>query len=337
MLNATSTKYLEMYCQQLAKDNEVADVSKQFNIAPPMETKLRQGILQSVGFLGMLAAMPVDQIKGQVVDVGNSGLITGRKTNDRFYAELGQGGHTYELTETDSGVFITWEMMTQWANSGSKNEWAKLMNNAITRNLGLDTLRIGFHGTHVAAGDTDPTTYPLGQDVNKGWLTIVKEKAPAQVLASATLDPSGQTAGSYKNLDSLANDLENTVIHEVFQGDDELVILVGRDLVAAEQHRLLESADKPTEHKAAQSLAKTINGRKVYTPPFFPPKAMWITTLKNLQVLTQKGTQWRKSRNEEDRKRFETSYLRMEGYGVGRFEKFAAIEQVDIVDPNPAP
>lgn len=337
MLNAIATKNLETYCQALAKANEVADVSKQFNITPPMETKLRQAIMHSVAFNSMISIMPVDDVKGQVVDVGDSGLVTGRKTGARFYGELGQGGHTYDLVETDSGAYINWETMTQWANSGSQGEWMKLMNNAITRNFGLDILRVGFHGTHIAAGDTDPVTYPLGQDVNKGWLAIVKEEAPAQVLASATLDPTGQTAGSYKNLDSLANDLENTTIHEVFQGDDELVILVGRDLVAAEQHRLLESADKPTEHKAAQSLAKTINGRKVYTPPFFPPKAMWITTLKNLQVLTQKGTQWRKSRNEEDRKRFETSYLRMEGYGVGRFEKFAAIEQVDVVDPNPAP
>ncbi|WP_295894106.1 phage major capsid protein, P2 family [uncultured Vibrio sp.] len=333
MLNAISTSYLKEYCTALAKANEVADVSNQFNIAAPMETKLRQGILLSVSFLGMIAMMSVDQIKGQVVDVGDSGLITGRKQNDRFYSSLGQGGHTYELTETDSGAFITWEMMTQWANSGSKGEWARLMNNAITRNFGLDMLRIGFHGTSIAVGDTNPEANPLGQDVNKGWLAIVKEKAPAQVLASADLDPTGATQGSYKNLDSLANDLENTSIHEVFQGDPDLVILVGRDLVAAEQHRLLESADKPTEHKAAQSLAKTINGRKVYTPPFFPPKAMWITSLKNLQILTQKGTQWRKSRNEEDRKRFETSYLRMEGYGVGRFEKFAAIEAINIVEP----
>ncbi|PMJ92851.1 phage major capsid protein, P2 family [Vibrio sp. 10N.261.55.A7] len=335
MLNAISTKYLEEYCQALASANAVVDVSKQFNISPPMETKLRQGILQSVGFLSMIAMLTVDQIKGQVVDVGDSGLVTGRKQNDRFYAELGQNGHTYELTETDSGAFINWQTMTQWANSGSKGEWAKLMNNAITRNFGLDILRIGFHGTSIASGDTDPSTNPLGQDVNKGWLTIVKEKAAGQVLSSAVLDPTGQAEDSYKNLDSLANDLENTTIHEVFQGDEDLVVLVGRDLVAAEQHRLLESANTPTEHKAAQSLAKTINGRKAYTPPYFPPKAMWITTLKNLQVLTQKGTQWRKSRNEEDRKRFETSYLRMEGYAVGRFEKFAAIEAVTIAAPVP--
>lgn len=163
----------------------------------------------------------------------------------------------------------------------------KLMNNAITRNFGLDMLRVGFHGTHIAAGDTDPATYPLGQDVNKGWLAIVKKSTSASISV-CNARPNRRDTRLLQNLDALANDLENTTIHEVFQDDPDLVVLVGRDLVAAEQHRLLEAADKPTEHKAAQSLAKTINGKKAYTPPFFPPKAMWITTLKNLQILTQK-------------------------------------------------
>ncbi|MEZ8122808.1 major capsid protein, partial [Vibrio splendidus] len=38
-------------------------------------------------------------------------------------------------------------------------------------------------------------------------------------------------------------------------------------------------------------------------------------------------------RNEEDRKRFETSYLRQEGYAVGNYHKFAAIEEVTVIVP----
>ncbi len=72
------------------------------------------------------------------------------------------------------------------------------------------------------------------------------------------------------------------------QGDPDLVVLIGRNLVAAEQHRLLESAEVPTEHKAAQSLAKTVAGKTVYTPPFFLPDMIWVTNLTNLQILTKK-------------------------------------------------
>ncbi|MEI8607938.1 phage major capsid protein, P2 family [Enterovibrio sp. Hal110] len=330
-LNATAVKYLSDYDANLAATYGTANPEKQFSITPVIETKLRQAILHAAAFLSMITHSPVDQIKGQVIDVGTGGLLTGRVKDGRFRGGLSHDGNTYELVETDSCAVIKWQTMTQWANSGSSGEFIKLMNNAATRNFALDMLRIGFHGKTVAE-TTDPDTHPLGQDVNKGWLQIVKEKAAAQVLPSALLDPKGQAQDSYKNLDALVNDLVSTTIHEVFQEDTDLVVLVGRDLVSAEQHRLLSAADTPTEHKAAQSLATTIDGKKAYTPPFFPKNALWVTTPKNLQILTQRGTQWRKARNEEDRKQFENSYLRMEGYGVGNFDKFAAIEAVSLAN-----
>lgn len=65
--------------------------------------------------------------------------------------------------------------MTQWINSGSKGQWLNLMKSAIAKRFALDMLRIGFNGTSIATV-TDPVNNPLGQDVNKGWLAIVKEK-----------------------------------------------------------------------------------------------------------------------------------------------------------------
>lgn len=335
MLNALSTTYLLEFCTATLSAANAPQGTQTFNLTPPMETKLRQAIMQSDAFLGMVSLLPVQQIKGQVVDVGDDGLSTGRSDTGRFSVEVGQSGNTYELTKTDSGAHIMWETMTQWANSGSKNEWLTMMKNAISRRFALDMLRIGFNGTSIAA-KTDPVANPLGQDVNKGWLKIVKEKAAAQVLASADLDPTGATQGSYKNLDSLVQDLINTTIAPEHRQDPDLVVLVGSDLVAAEQHRLLEAADSPTEHKAAQSLAKTIAGKKAYTPPFFPANQIWVTNTKNLQILTQEGTQWRKQKNDEDELRFKQNHIRMEGYAVGNLKKFAAIEAVTVVDPAPA-
>ncbi|MDO6706152.1 phage major capsid protein, P2 family [Photobacterium sp. 1_MG-2023] len=335
MLNAVSTQFLHEFCNATVESAGAAAGTRMFNITPPMETKLRQAIMQSDAFLGMIALLPVQQIKGQVIDVGNDGLSTGR-AEGRFSVEVGQSGNTYELTKTDSGAHILWETMTQWANSGSKGDWLKMMKNAISRRFALDMLRVGFNGTSIAA-ITDPVANPLGQDVNKGWLTIVKEKKAGQVLAAAILDPTGAAADSYKNLDSLTQDLINTTIAPEHRQDPDLVVIVGSDLVAAEQHRLLEAADTPTEHKAAQQLAKTIAGKKAYTPPFFPPKMIWVTNLKNLQILTQEGTQWRKQENNEDRLRFENNHIRMEGYAVGNLNKFAAIEEVTVADPQPAP
>ena len=332
-LSSQAAQLIEEYSSSLAASNSITNPEKRFSISPVIETKLRQAILESDAFLKMLTVETVDQISGQVIDVGTGGLLTGRVKDGRYRAKLSHDGNTYQLVETDSCACIAWETMTQWANSGKPGEFIKLMNNAATRNFALDMLRIGWHGTSVAE-TTNPSDNPHGEDVNKGWLQIVKEKRNEQVLSSAKLDPTGKTAGAYKNLDALVNDLVNTTIHEVFQEDTDLVVLVGRDLVSAEQHRLLSAAETPTEHKAAQSLAKTIDGKKAYIPPFFKRNQIIVTPPKNLQILIQKGTQWRKARNEEDRKQFENSFLRMEGYGVGNFDKFAAIEAVEVISDD---
>ncbi|HCE2240666.1 TPA: phage major capsid protein, P2 family [Vibrio parahaemolyticus] len=329
MLNAVSTKYLKEFTSAVVKSASATEGAKMFNVTAPMETKLRQAIMMSDAFLAMISMLPVLQIKGQVIDVGSDGLSTGRDNTKRFNVDVGQDGNTYELVKTDSGARILWETMTQWANSGSKDEWLKMMKNAISMRFARDILRIGFNGTSIAE-KTDPVANPLGQDVNKGWLTIVKEKKVGQVLASATLDPTGAAADSYKNLDSLVQDLINTTIAPEHRQDPDLVVLVGSDLVAAEQHRLLESANTPTEHKAAQQLAKTIAGKQAYTPPFFPAKQVWVTNTKNLQVLTQEGTQWRRQVNDEDELCYKQNHIRMEGYAVGNMNKFAAIENVTI-------
>ncbi|HBC3859680.1 phage major capsid protein, P2 family [Vibrio parahaemolyticus] len=331
MSKAHFKTYLAEFISGTIKAANAEADEKMFAITPVMETKLREALKHSHAFLGMIHTGLVDQIQGQVVDVGDDGLSTGRAAG-RFSVEVGQDGNTYQLVKTDSGAHIPWELMTQWVNSGNKGQWMNLMKGAITKRFALDMLRIGFNGTSVAA-ITDPDANPLGQDVNKGWLKIVKEKASAQVLPAAKLDPTGATPDAYKNLDSLVQDLINTTIAEQYRQDDDLVVVIGSNLVAAEQHRLLESANTPTEHKAAQSLAKTIAGKKAYTPPFFPSDAVWVTSLKNLQILTQSGTQWRKQENNTDRMRFESNHIRMEGYAVGRLSKFAAIESVTVVEP----
>ncbi len=333
-MSALAASCLLTYSNQVLENAGVQQGALQFNLTPPMETKLRQAIMQSDAFLSMIALLPVQQITGQVVDVGDDGLSTGR-AEERFSVEVGQDGNTYTLVKTDSGAHIKWETMTQWANSGSKDEWMKLMKAAVSRRFALDMLRIGFNGTSVATV-TDPTANPLGQDVNKGWLTIVKEKKAAQVIPALSLDATGATEDSYKNLDSLVQDLINTTIAPEHREDPDLVVLVGHSLVAAEQHRLLESANVPSEHKAAQSLAKTIAGRKAYTPSFFPANSIWVTTTKNLQILTQEGTQWRRQQNNEDKLRFENNHIRMEGYAVGNMNKFAAVETVTVVEPAAA-
>lgn len=327
------------YSQAMAKSYETPDPSKQFAVTGPMETKLRAAILDSVEFLKLITCMDVDQIKGQVVSVGNTGIATGRSANGRFTTGQDVDGNEYELKETDSCAFVPWATLAVWANAGSEREFMRLMSENATMRFALDILRVGFNGTSIAA-TTDPVANPLGQDVNKGWHQLVKEKAPDQVMTDAIYfnpDATGVLKdGEYKTLDAIVTEIKLTLIPEQFRNDPRLVVLVGSDLIAAAQIKLMNQADKPTERVAAQMMDKSIGGLRAYTPPFFPGKRIVVTMLQNLHCYTQKGTRSRKSENVEDRKRWEDKYWRFEGYAVDEYQAYAAVDE-SAVNIGPAP
>lgn len=329
-LTALARACLAAYTANMATAYSQPNVSEQFAVTGPMETKLRAAILDSVEFLGMITTATVDQIKGQVVSVGTNGIKTGRKSDGRFAAGQDVDGNTYELVEVDSCAYVPWATLATWANAGNERQFMQLMSQNATTSFALDILRIGFNGTSVAT-NTDPAANPLGQDVNKGWHQLVKDKAADQIMTDAIYfnpDATGPLKdGEYKTLDAIVTEIKLTLIHEQFRNDPRLVVLVGSDLVAAAQIKLMNQADKPSERVAAQMMDKSIGGLKAYTPPFFPGKRLVVTMLSNLHCYTQRGTSQRKSENVEDRKRWEDKYWRYEGYAVDEYQAYAAVDE----------
>lgn len=342
-LSTIALACIAAYSSNLAKAYDTTDVSKQFAVTGPMETKLKAAMLESVEFLRLITTMDVDQIKGQVVKVGNYGIATGRKVNGRFVTTNGVDGHGYELVETDSCAAVPWATLAVWANAGTTNQFMQLMSQNATLRFALDMLRVGFNGVSVAA-NSDPVANPMGEDVNKGWHKIVLDNAADQIVMDPIYfnpDATGELKdGEYKTLDAIVTELKNTLIHPSLRNDPRLVVLVGSDLTAAAQTKLMNQADKPTERVAAQQMDKTIGGLAAYTPPFFPGKRITVTMLSNLHIYTQKGTRSRKSENSEDRKQHEDKYWRMEGYAVEEFEGYASIDESAMTigpAPEPAP
>ena len=333
-LNQLARARLNEYKAEMAAYFEVPTVAEQFAITGPKETAIRKKILESVALLKMLNVIDVDQVTGQVVDVGAEGLHTGRKDGGRFTKDGAVSGHNYNLVETDSNCSVTWATLSIWANSGSKGQFMRLLNESAAEAFGRDMLRVGFNGTSVAE-TSDPVANPNGEDVNKGWQQLVKEDAPQQIITTDVyLDPDG--GGDYKTLDAMASDLIQTKIAIQFRNDPRLVVLVGADLVAAESARLYDSADSPSEKKEAQNLPFSIAGRKAIVPDFMPGNRMVVTFLSNLQILTQRNTRHRKAKHEEDRKQYENSYLRNEGYAVGNYDCYAAFDEANV-KYGPAP
>lgn len=334
-------KCLAHFSAELAKAYGVPvnTLAHQFSVSEPMEMVLRNAILESSAFLGLITYQDVDQLTGQVVQVGVSALHTGRKVDGRFRRKVGVGGHKYTLTETDSCVRLDWSTLCTWANSGNPGQFAQLVSDFTNKTFALDMLRVGFNGTHIAT-DSDPDQFPLGEDINIGWQQLAREwNGGSQVMSAAPgdkiyFDPEGQ--GDYKTLDQMVSDLINSTINPLYRNDPTLVVLVGTDLVAAAQARLYGEAHTPTEQIAAQQLAKTIAGRPAYIPPYFPGNGLWVTPLKNLHIYTQRNTRKRKAADNDETKGFENQYWRQEGYAIGVYEAFGSVEEADVViGPRP--
>lgn len=324
-LNKRAKNLMAQYCAGLAENYGQESANLYFSLTDPQETTLRQALLESVEFLDMLTCADVDQLSGQVVSVGSSALHTGRHETSRFIRRVGVDGNDYKLVETDSCAALRWDLLSVWANAGKdENEFFNLVQTFSNQAFALDMLRIGFNGTSVAK-TTNPDENPNGEDVNIGWHERMKSYGGGKQIITdpVVLDDKGD----YRGLDAMASDLINTKIPAQYRNDPRLVVLVGADLVAAEQYRLYQAADRPSEKIAAQMLGSTIAGRPAVIPPFMPGKRMVVTPLKNLHIYTQRNTRQRKAEFVEDRKQYENKYLRNEGYAVEEPELYAAFDE----------
>ncbi|WP_278399802.1 phage major capsid protein, P2 family [Hafnia paralvei] len=323
-LNKRAEQWIHAFSSALAESHGVGDVSRYFSLTDPKETQLRSALLESVEFLSMITCADVDQLSGQVVSVGSSALYTGRKEGGRFSRTVGVDGNEYKLVKTDSCAALTWDLLSIWANAGDENEFFQKVQAFSEQIFALDMLRIGFNGKSVAK-TTDPEKNPNGEDVNIGWHAKMMEfNDGAQIITDGVTLGEG---GDYASLDAMASDLVNAKLPQQFRNDPRLVVLVGADLVAAEQYRLYQKADRPTEKIAAQMLGSTIAGRPAVVPPFMPGKRMVVTPLKNLHIYTQRNTRQRKAEFVEDRTQYENKYLRNEGYAIEEPEIYAAFDE----------
>ncbi|WP_238929201.1 phage major capsid protein, P2 family [Citrobacter sp. R56] len=283
-LNAKAREFLRQYHTGLRESYGATDGDRWFALSDPKETQMRNALLEESSFLNLLTVADVDQLQGQVVPVGSSGLYTGRVLDGRFRKKVGVSGNDYKLVETDSCAALTWQLLSVWANAGDENEFFQRVQEFTNQAFALDMLRIGFNGKSVAE-TTDAEKNPNGEDVNKGWHQIVKEWDGGKQIVTDSVVLDGDGKGDYVSLDAMASDLINAKIPAQYRNDPRLVVLVGADLVAAESFRLYQKADKPTEKIAAQLLSDSIAGRTAYVPPFMPGKRMIVTTLPKRDVL----------------------------------------------------
>lgn len=332
-----STKARQIYHAlqgAIAKTYGVTTSREEFAVEPSLAQTLNDKITLSSSFLQRINVIGVSEIKGEKVMMGVNGTVTGRtdtEQNDREPRNaLGLDGEGYELFVTHSDVTLKFSTIDAWAKF---KDFAKRYAAAVLRQVGLDRIMIGWHGTHAAA-DTDRTAFPMLQDVNKGWLQIVRDQAPQQILVEGKVAGKIQIGGlgDYANLDALVFDV-SLLIEEEFRDGGDLVAIIGRDLLANDKGKLYAAQGHTPTEKERTELAQvvaTYGGLPSYTCPHFPSTGVVVTSFDNLSIYFQDSS-WRRYLLENPkRSRTEDYNSRNEGYVVEQLGKFAAIEAANV-------
>jgi P2 family phage major capsid protein len=328
----------QMYAElqlAIAESYSVNLATKQFSVDPTIAQELNEAITAKSDFLQRINVIPVTEIKGQKVFLGVSGPVTGRtntKTKDREAKDASAlDQSTYELSSTESDVGLPYAKIDAWAKFP---DFHQKYSAAVQKQIALDRIMVGFHGTH-AADQSDIELYPMLQDVNKGWLQQLRDQAPQQVLkegkvaGKVTLGPNGD----YANLDALVHDTKQMVDERLRDGGD-LIAIIGSDLLAADKAKLYaKQGDVPTEKERiedAQVIA-TYGGLPSFSVPFFPVNGVLVTSWDNLSIYFQDSS-WRKQTvDNPKRSRVEDYNSRNEGYVIEQLEKIALTENVELL------
>lgn len=349
MLNDTRIQY-DKYTQQIGKLNGVADPSRSFTVTPAVAQTLRAKLKLTSDFLSRINVIPVVAQEGDKVGVGVKGTIASRTDTrqkdraPRYPGDLDET--TYRCEKTDFDTLIRYETLDAWAHQPN---FQTLVRDAIINAKALDIITIGFNGVFVAP-TTDPTKYPLLQDVNKGWLQHIREDTPERHMAGYALkaekrDATGRvteggaiyvgagkvgTEVDFVSVDALVYEAIE-LLHENYREDTDLVVIVGRELVHDKYFRIVNAAgDRATEQLARDVLLsdKKLGGLTAVRVPKFPKNAMLITTLANLSVYEQIGTERRKIEDNAKRDQIENYESVNHAYVVEDSGKAVLVENI---------
>ncbi|ENJ3240776.1 phage major capsid protein, P2 family [Salmonella enterica] len=345
-----NTKFaFNAYLQQLACLNgvEVEELSSKFTVEPSVQQTLEDEIQQSAAFLTLINISPVDEQSGQLLGLGVGSTVAGttdttkqdREPTDPMVMEDVE----YKCEQTNFDTVLTYAKLDLWAKF---QDFQVRIRNAIIKRQALDRIMIGFNGL-ARAKTSSRTENPLLQDVNKGWLQKIREDAPDHVMGSNTkggvttkgsvkvgkgaskLDEKG-----YENLDAVVMDAVNELIDVVYQDDDDLVVVCGRELLSDKYFPLVNKDQDNSEKIAADLIIsqKRMGGLQAVRAPYFPANALLITRLDNLSIYWQVDTRRRSVIDNPKRDRIENFESVNEAYVVEDYRCAALVENIEIGD-----
>lgn len=312
--------------------------SMQFSVDPAVQQKIEAAVMESSPFLKEINSFGVTEQKGSTILIAANQPIASRNTSTTVRREPAQtyelAENTYACEQTNFDSMIPYTQLDAWAGHP---QFQSLINQQIIQREALDRLMIGFNGTECAQ-KSDRAANPLLQDVNIGWLELMRKRAPQRVMKGAELtsrDEDGKIIkkGQYANIDAVVYDAVNSLLDPWHQNAPGLVAIVGRQMVTRKNFKVINqhSQQNPNmELLAGNELLKLTNvgGVPSVQVPYFPDGTIFITTMKNLSIYWQKGRLSRVIKNEPEYNRVATYSQSNDGYAVEDYGLGCLIEGI---------
>ena len=334
-------------------DDEQIYSSTRFTVSPSALVTIEEKVQESNDFLNKINIVHVDEQHGYTVgadDFVGTASTTNTYEYDREPRYLPASNYAsdqktelvahnaYFCEQTNFDVSFSYSKLDTLA---TKKNFSEILNKQIMVRRGLDRIAIGFNGTHRAA-NSNKIENPLLQDVNVGWLQILRERNPNNCLTESLLG-SGQIkigknlpmSEGYSSIDNLVSDLFYTLMPLRYREASEMIVLTGRGNITNKYISLLdESKDIPTELAAFNLLneSRKIGGLRAVSVPFFPENALMITSLDNLSIYIQNGSNRKMILDNQKRDRIEIYDSVNEAYVIEDINAAVLADNIIFVD-----
>lgn len=344
MRNETRLKFNAL-AEQIAKLNGVPLATEKFTVEPSVQQTLETRLQEKSDFLKRINIVGVTEMKGEKLGLGIGGPIastTNTATTDRETKDpTSLDKQTYLCEQINYDTHLTYGKLDAWAKFP---DFQPRVRDVVLQRQALDRILIGFNGTSRAA-TSDPVANPLLQDVAKGWLQQYRDNAPERVLdegaagGGATIKVGPVDGADYKNLDALVFSAVNELIDPWHQEDTQLVVICGRKILQDKYFPLVNDTTAPTEKLAADLIIsqKRLGGLQAVRVPHFPDDTLFITRLDNLSIYYQEGARRRAVTDNPKRDRIENWESSNDAFVVEDFGCGCLIENIELVEPVPAP
>lgn len=348
MQNDTRVKFMA-FASRVALLNGIANAAEQFTVAPTIQQKLESKLLESSAFMKRINVVPVRDKEGAKLGLGNLGPIAGRTNTATGNPRKTRATHSldkrgFKCATTHFDTHIRWATLDSWSEFP---DFETRVRDQCMQQQGLDRLIIGWNGTHVAE-NTDIVANPLLQDVNVGWLQILREEAPHQVIPGINTAAEGAPPlyrpirvgpnGDFANMDALVMSAI-MLMEPQYREDTGLEAICGRELLHDKYFPVVNQDNKPSETLAAQTVVaqKRMGNLPANTQPFFPPRSTLITRPDNLSIYWQAGARRRQLKDHAELEQIENFESSNDAYAIERIGAAVLVENIEFGEwPAPA-